>query len=538
MDGEFNVGSLRFRLGEFKRAIDEAIKKAKKDQLVTRIWAHDHKLWKPVPTEISNRLGWLDIAERMRSEIPALQDFVRGVKADGIDRVLLLGMGGSSLAPELFSKIFVIQGGLKLSVLDSTDPDAVREREKAHEPSRTLYIVSSKSGGTVETSSFFKYFYNKALGRLGAEKVGRHFIAITDPGSSLEKIGRQFGFRKVFLADANIGGRYSALSHFGLVPAALIGVDLMRLLSRAQQMAELCHNTEVNKNPAATLGMVLGTLALHGHDKATFILPDAKAGFGDWAEQLIAESTGKEGKGILPVVREPQIDNIEYGNDRVFISFEGAGNSPSIQIEWRDEFDIGAQFFLWEFATCVAGYALKINPFDQPNVESAKMQARSFIDSYKKTGVLPLTRSVTFTWSAIEEFLAAGQQGDYIAMQVYATPTSELTNAVQQLRMNLSQRSKLATTFGYGPRFLHSTGQLHKGDGGNGLFVQLITTPPKIDFPIPYEADEEASDITFGVLKVAQALGDAQALRDAGRRVVTFEIEGDLVSAIKSLLAV
>ena len=536
MNDEFIVNGLKFNVGEYSNSVEEAIHKAKTDRLVERVWGRDHTLWKPGPEEISNRLGWLDIAERMRTEIPALQNFVEAVKSNHIDRVLLLGMGGSSLAPELFSQMFGGHQGLVLSVLDSTDPGAVLEKERSHDPTNTLYIASSKSGSTVETSSFFRYFYNRALTTLGAAEVGKHFVAITDPGSDLAKIGGDLGFRHIFLADPNIGGRYSALSHFGLVPAALVGVDLDRLLTSTEKMAELCKEKTLTNNPGAMLGLAIGTLALKGRDKVSFRLPEEKQSFEDWVEQLIAESTGKEGKAILPIVREPALDDKAYGNDRVFISLEAIRKSPQIELEWKDDYEIGAQFFLWEFATAVAGYVLGINPFDQPNVESAKNQARTLIEGYKKSGKLPNEESEKSSWSTIERFINGGQTGDYIALQVYAAPNSELSNAIQLLRSVLSRRTHLATTFGYGPRFLHSTGQLHKGDRGNGLFIQFITPASKKEVPTPAEAGKGSSDLSFGLLKTAQALGDAQALRAAGRRVLSLEIEGDPIKAINALI--
>jgi glucose-6-phosphate isomerase len=533
MNGQFEVEGLRISTGGNAQRMEEAIQKAKQDRLVERLWARDYTLWKPVHDEISNRLGWLDIAERMRPEIAALRSFTDKVKADGMDRVLLLGMGGSSLAPELFSKLFGSEAGLKLEVLDSTDPDAILEKEETHNPARTLYIVSSKSGGTVETSSFFKYFYGKAIEKLGKDEVGKHFVAITDPGSGLEKTGMQYEFREVYLADPNIGGRYSALSHFGLMPAALVGADLDRLLASAAGMAERCRIEDIASNPGAMLGLALGNLALNGRDKVTFILPDAKASFGDWVEQLLAESTGKEGKGILPVVREPALVDEYYGNDRVFASLDGTGHEPRIEIQWQENYEIGAQIFLWEFATAVAGYVMGINPFDQPNVELAKVQARSLVDEYKKTGKLPETKTEDLTWLTIAKFLKQAKPGDYVSLQAYAAPSIELTEAMQKLRSKISQQTKLATTFGYGPRFLHSTGQLHKGDGGNGLFIQFISEPIN-DLPIPNDAGKVDRDISFGVLKKAQALGDAQALHNAGRRLITFAIAGDITKAVNS----
>jgi glucose-6-phosphate isomerase len=535
MNNEFKVEGLKLNLGDNAGFLESAIKKANQDQLVKRIWERDHTVWKPSPDEISNRLGWLDIAARMRAEIPALRKLTDSVSNDGMDRVLLLGMGGSSLAPELFSQFFA-GNGLKLTVLDSTDADAVREKEEAHEPSRTLYIVSSKSGGTTETHSFFKYFYNKALAKLGQTETGKHFIAITDPDSNLAKIGEKLNFRHAFLADPNIGGRYSALSHFGLVPAALIDADLDRLLASADRMAELCRFEDTAKNPGALLGLVLGNLALLGRDRATFTLPPDKAAFGDWVEQLIAESTGKEGKGILPVVREPKLKTADYGEDRVFISNDGNSKLPQIEILWQEDYELGGQFFLWEFAIAIAGYVSGINPFDQPNVESAKIQARDLVATYQKTKSLPKGDRQKLSWSAIQKFVKNGKVDGYIALQAYAKPNTILTNCLDQLRSVLSHQTKLATTFGYGPRFLHSTGQLHKGDSGKGLFIQFITPPPKPDLPIPKEYGDVTSDLGFGILKLAQALGDAQALRRAGRAVLSFEIPGDPVEAMQQLL--
>lgn len=535
MIDEFKIEGLKFKAGGFGKSWKAAIKKAEADNLVERIWKRDHTLWNPKPKEISNRMGWLDIAARMRAEIPSLKGFADSVKGDGIDRVLLLGMGGSSLAPELFGEIFG-NGSLALNVLDSTDPDAVLEQERIHDPTTTLYIVSSKSGGTVETISFFKYFYNQALSKLGSAEAGKHFVAITDPGSGLAKAGEQFGFRHIFLTDPNIGGRYSALSHFGLVPASLVGVDLDRLLSSAEKMAERCKEKRITKNPGAMLGLVLGALALQGRDKATFILPEEKASFGDWVEQLIAESTGKEGKGILPIVREPLLDDKAYSYDRVFITYGESDKSPQIELEWKSNYDIGAQLFLWELATAVAGYVLGLSPFDQPNVESAKVQSRLLVDDYLKSTKLPAGELEVLSWPAMDLFIKQKKPGDYIALQIYAAPSQKLTAAFEQLRGILGNLTRSAITLGYGPRFLHSTGQLHKGDSGNGLFMQFITLAPKDDLPVPAVAGKEASHLTFGVLKTAQALGDAQALRNAQRRVISFKVDGDMTSAVNRLI--
>lgn len=525
--------SFTFNLGDYEGAFDIAIAKAKADNVVERIHQHDYTLWASEPTEITNRLGWLDVASRMRAEIPALQTFTNDVRASGITDALLLGMGGSSLAPELFASVFGSEGGLNFSVLDSTDADAIRAKAAQHELKKTLYIVSSKSGGTVETFSFFKYFYNQAQEALG-EDVGSHFVAITDPGSGLARTSEQYKFRKVWLADPNIGGRYSALSHFGLVSAALIGVDLGRLLASAERAMQVCRQ-DVDTNTGLLLGLAMGVLAQQGRDKLTFVTPPHLSSFADWAEQLIAESTGKQGHGILPVVSEPTPS--EYGNDRVFVSFSGSrSQEPNVMVDLSSDPDLGAQFFIWEFATAVAGYVLGINPFDQPNVETAKVQARQVVDAYRKEGKLPKGETEAPSSEKLSRFLANSKPGDYVALQAYAAPSVNLTAALSDLRAKLGTRYKLATTLGYGPRFLHSTGQLHKGDGGNGLFIQFVSAPPVNDLSIPNDAGKSESDLSFGVLKVAQALGDAQALRGVGRRVLSFEIDGDPIRAIQELV--
>jgi glucose-6-phosphate isomerase len=525
------IPGLKLHLGQHATALHAAIAKAKSDDLVQRIWAHDHRIWNPEPTEISNRLGWLDVAERMRGDVVDLNSFASELKASGYTHALLLGMGGSSLAPEVYSLLLGSKDGLHLEVLYSTDPHALRSKAKSFDPKKTIYIVSSKSGGTVETVSFFKYFYNQVQETVGKESAGAHFAAITDPGSGLAKLAEEYGFRKIFLADPNIGGRYSALTHFGLVPAALVGVDLARLLDGAVEMSTRC-KAPVDDNLGALLGLAMGTLAAAGSDKLTFLAPDAIASFGDWAEQLIAESTGKQGHGVLPVVSEPLLSPADYSTDRVFAAlglgqgheFASAG-LPLIETAWDDNHDLGAQFFLWEFATAVAGYVLAINPFDQPDVEAAKIQARHFIDEYRASGTLPKGDIAAYDSTTLDKFLAQGKPGDYIALQAYAAHTPALHAKLQGLRAELLKKYKLATTLGYGPRFLHSTGQLHKGDGGHGLFVQLISPIPADDVAIPTKAGAPESEMSFGVLKQAQALGDAQALRQAGKRVISFEID-------------
>jgi transaldolase/glucose-6-phosphate isomerase len=582
--GEIHMTQLHIeaRLGRYKAAVDAALRKMAAEHIMERIWARDHTVWSPAPTEITNRLGWLDIPRRMQANVPAMQALLHDVRSAGYTHALLLGMGGSSLAPELFARTLARPGYLQLAVLDSTDPGAVLAHAAALDPQRTLVIVSTKSGGTVETFSFFRFFYNWTLQALGAERVGEHFVAITDPGSSLADLAHNLHFRATFLNDPEVGGRNSALSYFGLVPAALAGVDLSRLLAQALAAAEDCGpQVPVADNPAAHLGAILGELAKLGRDKLTFFVSPEAASFADWAEQLIAESTGKQGRGILPVVGEPPGPPRVYGADRVFVElrltdtppnadnvdnvdnldnvdrlFRGplaalrrAGH-PVLGHKLRDRYDLGGQIFLWELATAVAGHCLGINPFDQPNVEAAKVLARKVVAEYKASGALPAaTPALTADGMAVygdtqahsplealRAFLQEAQPGAYVALQAYLTPTPATDAALLGLRVQIRDRLHLPTTVGYGPRFLHSTGQLHKGDAGRGLFIQL-TADDAQDVPIPDEAGAPGSSITFGVLKAAQVAGDRQALLDAGRRVIRFHLGPDAVSALTRLTA-
>jgi len=552
----------------FENAVDRSLAEMRDNQVVGRMWKGDHTLWSPEPEEISDRLGWLYSPENMLDALPEIDALVESVRADGYSDALLLGMGGSSLAPEVFSRTFgVAEGYLDLTVLDSTDPDAVLEKTGKLDPAKTLFIVSTKSGGTVETFSFFKHFYNRVADAVGREEAGAHFIAITDPGSALADTAREYGFRATFLNDPNIGGRYSALSHFGIVPAALLGVDVAKLLDRASTMTHNCDgcNSPVEgDNRGAWLGAIMGVMAGIGRDKVTLLAEPSVAAFGPWAEQLIAESTGKDGRGILPVADEPVGASEVYGDDRLFVylglaeedgselcaaaeALRRAGE-PVAWIRLNDLYDVGGEFFRWEMATAIAGRALNINPFDQPNVEAAKVLARRMVEEYRERGALPVLEPTveengTIAYApgkagSIEEtfegFLSTAEPGDYVALQAYVEPAEETTAALQALRVRLRDRLKLATTVGYGPRFLHSTGQLHKGDAGNGLFVQ-ITAEDQRDAPIPDTAGSEESALSFGVLKEAQVLGDRQALVDAGRRVLRLHYTTGLVGGLEKL---
>ncbi len=522
-------------LGDYQPAVDNALMDMINAGIIARIWAHDHTVWKPDPDEISNRLGWLDIADRMQAAIPTLISLMESLRAEGYQQAVLLGMGGSSLAPEVFVKTFGHREGfLDLAILDSTDPGAVLSLEKDLDLDRTLFIVSTKSGTTTETLSYFKYFYNRVVDKLGSDHAGEHFIAITDPDSLMVELATIHQFRSIFTNDPNIGGRYSALSYFGLVPAVLVGVDIARLLKSAINVAEMC---KADDNPGGYLGLILGELAKVGRDKVTFILSPKISSFGDWVEQLIAESTGKSGKGILPVVGEIPGPVSVYGSDRLFVTIQLAGDAshdadlkklndaghPVLSLHLHDLYELGGQFFLWELATAVAGYRLGIQPFDQPNVEAAKILARKIIVDFTQNGTIPELKPADLSPVVVRSFLDRATPGAYIAIQAYVKPDVDMDLALRDLRFKLRELTHLAITFGYGPRFLHSTGQLHKGDEGKGLFIQLTSKIVK-DVKIPDEAGRSDSTISFGTLKNAQVLGDQQALFKAGRKVILFDL--------------
>ncbi|HEX9251454.1 MAG TPA: bifunctional transaldolase/phosoglucose isomerase, partial [Ignavibacteriaceae bacterium] len=557
--------------GNYESEINNAVIELKKERIVERIWKKDFTVWSDSPNEITNRLGWLkspDVSLEMSDEII---EFVESVRKDGYTNALLLGMGGSSLAPEVFSLSFgVKEGYLDLSVLDSTHPEAVLAYSKKLDPAKTLYIVSTKSGGTVETFSFMKFFYNQTLAKVGKENVGMHFVAITDPGSGLETAAKQLNYRKIFLNDPNIGGRYAALSLFGIVPAALLGIDIKKLLNNAQVMvcnSEGCNSPVRGDNTPAKLGVLMGELANRGRDKVTFITSNQLSYFGNWVEQLIAESTGKIGKGILPVVGEEVLSPDNYSNDRFFIylRFEDdhkydtkvkelikAGH-PAVEIVLKDIYDLGGEYFRWEIATSIASWRTGITPFDQPNVEAAKILAREMLAEYSKEGKLTQPNP-NFEKSGIKiysnddskdfnslvneqlgkddnDFRRKGNQ--YVSIQAYVKPDETVDKLLHSFRTFLQKKYKSAITVGYGPRFLHSTGQLHKGDAGKGVFIQFISSSGN-DAAIPDNAGEEKSTMSFGTLITAQAFGDRKALINAERKVISFLFDDkNLINSIK-----
>jgi glucose-6-phosphate isomerase len=538
---------------ELKQKLETTLSKVNDEKIIERIWQRDHTVWNDDSTEISNRLGWLDCPEESKKSLADINEFRESILKAGFKKALLLGMGGSSLAPEVFRLTFGTKTDyLELGVLDSTHPDAVLEYSKRFKPSETLYIVSTKSGGTIETISLMKYFYNFAQSNLGKEQVGQHFIAITDPGSGLQKMAEELNFRKIFLNDPDIGGRFSALSLFGMVPAALIGIDIKKIIevsSKAAEKSKLKALDTSSDNNAALLGTAMSILFNDGKDKFTIVLSNKLKHIGVWLEQLIAESTGKNGKGILPVDGENILDAAYYGNDRVFVEMrlddETANKDISnliaagitvIQITLNDLYELAEQFFNWEFATALSGALIGIHPFDQPDVESAKIRAREMIKAYESKGKLPGLESkfVDVEVSvygniksnnlndALEEFLSQAKENSYVSIQAFVKPDEKVEAQLQKFRTAILNKFKVATTLGYGPRFLHSTGQLHKGDSGNGLFIQIVDTPND-DVDIPLSAGKEDSEFTFGVLIKAQALGDRQALIDKNRDVLRIE---------------
>ena len=554
--------NIEFYLGNYEEAIEQVKSNYKKENIAERIYEKDHTVWSDKPNEITNRLDWLISPEETLTSIEEITEFVDEVKAGRFTDALLLGMGGSSLAPEVFSLSFgVKENYVNLHVLDSTDPGAVLAYKEKLDPKTTLYIVSTKSGGTIETLSFFKYFFTNCKNELG-EHAGKHFVAITDPGSKLEEMATELKFRKIFRNNPNIGGRYSVLSYFGIVPAALVGIDIEKLLKNASAVAKDCKKTA---SICGDIGISISELAKLGRDKLTFIYSKQIRSFGTWVEQLIAESTGKNGKGILPVESESLESSIYYSDDRVFVytHFENdneftdkieqlkeAGH-PVIDISLDNVYDLGDEFFRWEFATAVAGWNLQIQPFDQPNVESAKVEAKAMIDSYFQQGKLPELKAIIENEEikfygntaksklneAVLEFLdllSNKSEFNYLAIMAYVTPTQEIIEPLKELRTKIQKKYRTAVTVGYGPRFLHSTGQLHKGDGGNGLFIQFTESMPK-DADIPKEPGSNESQFSFGTLKTAQLLGDRQALLNNNRKVITIDLGDKSVKNINYL---
>jgi transaldolase/glucose-6-phosphate isomerase len=519
-------------LGPLAAPVARRISQLEEENVAARLHAIDPTLWTQDPKgqeEIRKRLGWLQLPETSRALIPELDAFAAEIRAAGLTHALLLGMGGSSLAPEVMQLTAgSTPGYLNLAIVDSTDPAQVRAAARRSPVGQTLYIVSSKSGGTAEVNALLSYFWARARHAVG-ERAAEHFIAITDPGTSLEKLARERGFRRVFLGDPTVGGRYSALSPFGLAPAALIGLDLDSLLARAAWMARQCAaNMSPARNPGMALGALMGEAARQGRDKLTLLADPEVASFGSWLEQLIAESSGKHGVGIVPIDLEPPAAPAQYGIDRWFAYLRVSGQHdrlaarllkaglPVLTFLMTDVYDLGAEFYRWGVAAAMACHVLGVNAFDQPDVQDNKDRTTAKIRLYQAEGRLAEGRFVQWDVNnvvALLDFLAQARPGDYVAINAYLPRNTRTIAWLQALRSIVRQRTGCATTVGFGPRFLHSTGQLHKGGADNGLFLQ-ITADPVIDLDIPGQG------MTFGTLARAQALGDLEALEARGRRAL------------------
>jgi transaldolase/glucose-6-phosphate isomerase len=529
-------------------------------QVADRIWHRDPNLWKPGDADhavvIRNRLGWLDVVGAMREQLTSLTALTTEVREAGWRDCVLLGMGGSSLCPEVLRSSFgSAEGQPTLHVLDTTDPLAITRVSRATDPKTTGYIVASKSGTTLETLSHLAHFWEVTSNV--TDKPGAQFIAVTDPGTPLADIARERGFLHLYKNPPDIGGRYSALSMFGLVPAAVMGIDVDLLLHRAADMRRTCAaSVPGDINCGFALGEVMGALHDAGRDKVTILAPRSVEAFSLWSEQLIAESTGKEGKGIIPIGDEPLGVPAVYSDDRLFVAlrigtdanFDASvdalrkADHPVVVFDLADKYDLAAEFFRWEFATAVAGAHLGIDAFDEPNVKESKDNTNAVLEQYEQTGALPEEAAAVTDGAlrvygdvgggsasgALAQHLDTARPGDYVALMAYVTPDDANHDALQDLRVAIRDTRRLATTLGFGPRFLHSTGQLHKGGPNTGVYIQ-ITADDDTDVPIP------GKPFTFSILKRAQAAGDLQSLRTHGRRVIRVHIAGDLPAGLASL---
>ena len=541
-------------------AVEETLRFLEGHDFLDRLWVKDATLWKGDAATVRNRLGWLTSPTIMRSHAEDIRTFADEIRRLQYSQVVLLGMGGSSLAGEVFNETFDSKMGFPdMLVLDSTDPAAVKHVIDTVNLGRALFVVSSKSGTTTETLAAYSFF-RAQVEAAASPRPGMQFVAITDPGRPLDKLATETGFRRTFLNPASIGGRFSALSFFGLVPAALIGVDIKILLERAHGMVETCGNeVGVRGNPAVQLGAVLAGLARAGRDKVTLVLSEKIRALGGWIEQLLAESLGKDGTGLVPVADEPLGAPNVYGDDRIFVSIVLEGDTthdaalaklsdaghPVLRLVLKDPMDIGAEFFRWELATATAGAVLGVNPFDEPDVAHGKEQTSTLLAEWKRSRRLPewpsdveedglvlMTKSnkkATSVSKGLAAHLAQAVPRDYLAIQAYLTPTSEAWRILQEIRVALRDRLRIATTVGWGPRYLHSTGQLHKGGPTSGLFIQ-ITGEDREDLAIP------GAGYGFSALKAAQALGDLQSLRDGARRVIRLHLTGKQSQALPQLL--
>jgi len=557
------MNKMSFQLGPISDAVDTAMLDAQQQQVVKRIWRKDASLWKADPKaqeNIRSSLGWLTVTDEMLGVANELMEYADSIRQRGFKHVMVLGMGGSSLCPEVLRRSFGQQSGFpELLVLDSTDSDFIEGLAHNINVDKTLFVVASKSGSTIEPTAFYKFWYDY-LAQLNSTP-GQNFIAITDPGSPLLATASEMKFQRVFLNQADIGGRFSALSYFGMVPAALAGVDINKFLSRAKNAEQSCSPVmPAEANPGLQLGTAISAAATSGRDKLTLVIDNQISSLGLWIEQLIAESTGKEGKGILPVAGESLGDPSVYSSDRLFVSISlgdvaeetnrkldalSAAGHPVVRRTLDDVYDLGSEFFVWEFATACAGWRLGINPFDQPDVQLAKQATSEVLLVFKQQQHLPAVKEVAKddlltlfvdqdlaskpVETVLADHLAQVKAGDYVAVLAYIEETPETQVLLGQLQNTLRNKTRCAATSGYGPRYLHSTGQLHKGGPNTGVFIE-ITADDEGDLPIPGEG------YSFSVLKRAQALGDFRALVGKDRRVLGVDLGGNGFKALKRLL--
>ena len=551
---------------DLKKAVDESLDAWRNDGTLRALWAHDASVWTGGPE--AQWLAWLHVIADRTKDLAALQAFQDDVHAAGFNHVLLLGMGGSSLGPEVFAETFGKRGGFpKLLVLDSTDPQQIAAFEAQCDLAKTLVIVSSKSGGTLEPNILKAYFFDAMTKAVGADKAGSHFVAVTDPGSHMQSVAEADGFRAIFYGDKQIGGRYSVLSNFGLVPAAAMGLDIGQFLSTASRMVRACAaGTPPSCNPGVQLGTAMGVLCKRGRDKLTIIASPGIQDVGAWLEQLVAESTGKQGHGIVPVDGEPVADVSVYGQDRLFaylrltdapdmaqdaaVAALAKAGQPVVRVDLTNTMQLGQCFFVWEFATAVAGSIIGIDPFDQPDVEASKIETKKLTEAYSQSGSLPaeepfltdgaiklysdaanaaeLGRAGTSLDAVVKTHLARLGAGDYAALLAYIERRPDHIAWLRKLRVAIRDAKYVATVAEFGPRFLHSTGQAYKGGPNSGVFLQ-VTADDVADLAVPGEK------FTFSVVKAAQARGDFDVLAERGRRALRVHITGDLQAGLDRL---
>jgi transaldolase / glucose-6-phosphate isomerase len=559
------LNSLTYQLPEkLESAVRDSFDEWTEENKIARIWSKDAGVWSN--DDESKWLGWLDSVATEISRIQEYKDFAEDIRQAGFTDVLLMGMGGSSLCPEVLSITF---GKANFHVLDSTVPAQIKAIESKLNLEKTLFIVASKSGSTLEPNTFKQYFFERLAEKVGREKAGRQFVAITDPDSKMQKVAEADGFRKIFFGNPEIGGRFSALSPFGMAAAAAMGLDVADFLQRADKMVAACRKENPEANEAAVLGTILGVCQTHGVDKLTIFTSPEIYDLGAWLEQLVAESTGKQGVSIIPVDREPLLETEDYSDDRVFAYLKlknskenaldekatalAASGHPVVKIELAEKENLGQEFFRWEFATAVAGAIMKINPFNQPDVEAAKIEARKITDEYEKSGELP-EETPFFEADGIKLFTSADyaaklseyaandkslkkyteahlahlQEGDYFALLAYVEMNAENEALLQEIREKVLRKELTAACLGFGPRFLHSTGQAYKGGANSGVFLQ-ITADDAEDFAVP------GQKYTFGVVKAAQARGDFQVLLDRERRALRVHLGADVKGGLEKI---